>query len=274
MPALHGVSRGSLRDARTRLDDLARSGAGDLALLGDELFGVVRLLDDEGPVRRALSDPARDGRARAGLAQALLGERVSPGTVELLTALVREPWSSSSDLVDAVETLAVEAVVAQAQRLGHLDDVEDELFRFSRVVASQPRLRAALADRALPAERKFALIESLLGGRTTNETRRLVRQVATGSRGRTVERMLEDYGSVAAERRNRLVARVTAATELTAEQQQRLATALRSIYGHDMQLAIDIDPGVVGGLRVVVGDEEVDGTLSTRLDEARRRLAG
>ncbi len=274
MPALHGVSRESYTAARARLDELARSGAGDLTTIGDELFAVVALLDAEGTVRRALSDPARSAADRAGFAEGLLSGRVSAATVEVVAALVRERWSSSIDLVDAAEALAAESVVASAERAGRLDEVEDELFRFVRIIEAEPRLRSALSDVGFPLERKIGLLEQLLGTRAAPETLRLARQAALAPRGRTVERLLGDYGQVAADRRNRLVARVTAAAPLTEEQRDRLAGALRRLYGHDVHLDVDVDPDVIGGLRVLVGDEVVDGTITSRLDEARRRLAG
>ena len=274
MSDMHGVSRGSLREARERLDQLAHSGSGDLTVVGDELFALVALLDGEGTVRRALSDPARDARARAGLAQALFGERMSATTVEVVSQLVRERWSSSSDLVNAVESLAVEAVLGSAERGGRLDDVEDELFRFARLVAGQPDLRRALHERKLPPDRKAGLIAALLEGRAAPETAALVRQASIFPRGRTVETLLEEYGKAASARRGRLVAHVTSAVILTPEQQDRLAATLHRIYGKAMHLDMQVDPTVVGGLRVLVGDEVVDGTVATRLDDARRRLAG
>jgi F-type H+-transporting ATPase subunit delta len=274
MSIMHGVSRASLAAARDRLDELARSGEGDLEVIGDELFALVALLDGEGTVRRALSDPARDGRARAGLAQALFGEQLSRATLEVVSQLVRERWSSSADLVGAVEGLAVESVLAGAERAGRLDEVEDELFRFARILAAQSTLRIALHDRSLPPDRKASVINALLEGRAAPETAGLVRQAVNFPRGRTVETLLEEYGKAASARRGRLVAHVTAAVALTPEQEEHLAASLQRLYGRAIHLDVAVDPHVVGGLRVLVGDEVVDGTVATRLDEARRRFAG
>ena len=275
MPVLQGVSRDSLRAARDRLADLAAAAtAQQLETLADELFAVVGVLDRSGALRRALTDPARRADDRAGLAEAVFGSRLSPPTVAMVLGAVRDRWSAPRDLPDALEALAAEALVVSAEWAGRLDEVEDELFRFARIVAAQPELRGALVDRALPAERKTGLVDALLAERAAPETRRLVRQAALAPRGRTVERLLEEFGEAAAARRNRLVAHVTAAVELSAQQRDRLAAALRRIYGHDMHLDVAVNPDLIGGLQVLVGDEVVDGSLVSRLDDARRRLVG
>jgi F-type H+-transporting ATPase subunit delta len=271
---MQGASRESLKAARETLAALISSSDNDLARLSDELFSVTSLLDREHPLRRALTDPARDGDARVGLARAVLREQVGGATADLLAWVVRARWSVPRDLATALELLAVEAQVAAAERAGRLDEVEDELFRVSRAVAGAPALRTALSDLSAPVESRAALIEGLLGGRTTEETRRLVRQAVVAPRGRTFDRTAEIYGQVAADRRSRLVATVTAVDPLTEEQRGRLAAALQRIYGHEVHLNVQLDPALVGGIRVELGDEVIDGSVESRLDDARRRLAG
>ena len=271
---MQGASRESLKAARETLAALIRSSDTDLAALSDELFSVTALLDREHPLRRALTDPARDGDARVGLARAVLGEQVGGATTDLLAWVVRARWSVPRDLASALELLAVEAQVAAAERAGRLDEVEDELFRVSRAVAGAPELRTALSDLSAPVESRAALIEGLLGGRSTEETRRLVRQAVVAPRGRTFDRTVETYGQVAADRRSRLVATVTAVDPLTEEQRRRLAAALQRIYGHEVHLNVQLDPTLVGGIRVELGDEVIDGSVESRLDDARRRLVG
>ncbi len=271
---LTGASRESLAAARETLGTLIRTGDTDLTAVSDELFGVTAVLDSEHGLRRALVDPSRDGDARAGLVRAVLGDRVGGATADLLSWVVRARWSVPRDLADAVELLAVEAQVAAAEKAGRLDEVEDELFRVSRAVAGAPELRSALSDRAAPVENRAALIEDLLGGRATDETRRLVRQAVVAPRGRSFDRTVETYGQVAADRRRRLVATVTATAPLTEEQRDRLGAALRRIYGHEVHLNVQLDPALVGGIRVEIGDEAIDGSVVSRLDDARRRLVG
>ncbi len=271
---LHGASRESLSRVRVRLAELTRDDSADLQRVGDELFAVLGLLYEQPVLRRTLSDPARSADARAGLLRSLFSGEVSGPALDLAAAVVEERWTSAAALSAALEAVAAEAVVASAERQGRLDDVEDELFRFLRIVEATPPLRNALSDPAAPAESKERLLQSLLGGKAAPATERLVRQAAVARRGRTIEAVLQDYGQIAADRRNRLVARVRTAVPLTEEERARLGAALRRIYGHDVHLDIDLDPSVLGGVEVSVEGEVVDGTVRSRLDETRRRLAG
>jgi F-type H+-transporting ATPase subunit delta len=249
-----------------------RSGAGPE--LGDELFSVTDLLASSAGVRRALTDPARGGDAKADLLRRLVGGKVSDPTLDLLSGLVRSRWAQASDLVDAIEALAVEAVLAQADRAGRLDTVEDELFRFSRIVAADQGLRDAFSARTAGVDRKSELVSRLLGGRAAPESLRLAVQAAGRPRGLRTEQVLEGQVEAAARRRRQVVAHVVAALPLDEGQRGRLSAALQRQYGRPVRLNIDVDPDVVGGLRVQVGGELVDGTVSARLDEARRRLTG
>ena len=271
---MQGASRESLKAARETLGALIRSGDTDLSQVSDDLFALTALLDREHPLRRALTDPSRNGDARVGLARAVLGEQVSGATSDLLAWVVRARWSAPRDLATALELLAVEAQVAAAETAGRLDAVEDELFRIARSVAGAPDLRSALSDQAAPVANRASLIEGLLEGRTSEETRRLVRQAVVAPRGRTFDRTIELYGQVAADRRSRLVATVTAAAPLTEEQRSRLGAVLQRTYGHEVHLNVQLDEHIVGGIRVEIGDEVIDGSVLSRLDEARRRLVG
>ena len=271
---MQGASRESLKSARETLGALIRSGDTDLSAVSDDLFSLTALLDRELPLRRALTDQSRDGDARVGLARAVLGEHVGGATADLLVWVVRARWSAPRELATALELLAVEAQVAAAEKAGRLDAVEDELFRIARSVAGAPELRSALSDTAAPVANRASLIEGLLEGRTSEETRRLVRQAVVAPRGRTFDRTIELYGQVAADRRSRLVATVTASAPLTEEQRSRLSAVLRRIYGHEVHLNVQLDEDIVGGIRVEIGDEVIDGSVESRLDDARRRLVG
>ena len=269
---MRGASRASLADAKERLAALVprTSSASELA---GELFAVVDVLDSQPAVRRALADPASARSARTGLAQALFGARVGPDTVELVGSVASAQWSESADLADAIEQMAVEAIVAEADRAGRLDDLEDDLFRFGRVVGSQAELRAALSNPFAPANVKQELVTALLGGKVTPQAIRLVTQAALHPRGRSLDRSLEEYARLAAEYRERLVAEVRVASELSAAQRSRLAAALARAYGHEVHLNIVLDPGVIGGMVIRIGGEQIDGSVATRLAEIRRRLA-
>ncbi|MFI8193153.1 F0F1 ATP synthase subunit delta [Streptomyces sp. NPDC085946] len=271
---MNGASREALAAARERLDALTDSTSVDAARLADELAAVTALLDREVSLRRVLTDPAQAGEAKADLVQRLLGAQVSGTTADLVSGLVRARWSQSRDLVDALEELANTADLTAAQRTGTLDDVEDELFRFGRIVSSSTELRAALTNRSATTSAKGELLRSLLGGRARATTERLVTRLVTAPRGRSLESGLESLSKLAADRRDRMVATVTSAVPLSDAQKQRLGAALAKLYGRKMHLNLDVDPEVLGGIRVQVGDEVINGSLADRLEDASRRLAG
>jgi F-type H+-transporting ATPase subunit delta len=269
---MRGASRGSLLAARERLEPVLAGD--DAAALGTELFAVLVPMDASPALRRALTDPSRDGEAKADLVRRLFEGKVGGTTIDVLSGLVRGRWSAARDLGDAVEQLAALAVVAGAEREGRLDALEDEIFRFRRVVEGDADLARALRHRAAPPSARMELAERLTGDRVTPATLVLLRQAAGYPRGRRVEQVLEDFGDIAAERRERTVAVVSAALPLTEQQRDRLASALRRIYGRPVHLNVDVVPDVLGGLRIQVGDEVLDGTVVARLEDARRRLTG
>lgn len=270
---MQGASRESFAAGRQRLETVL-AGPMPAAAIGEDLFGVTDLLAANPGLRRALTDPSRDGGAKAQLVARLLTGRVSGPTVDLLAGLARGRWSRAGDLTDAVERLAVTAVLAAAERAGRLDALEDELFRFSRTIAGDQGLRDAFSARTEGAHRKAELVRRLVAGKVAPETVRLAVQAAVAPRGLRTEQVLESFVEAAAQRRQQLVAHVVAAVPLAEAQRARLGAALQRQYGRPIRLNIDVDPDVVGGLRVEVGGEVVDGTVAARLDEARRRLAG
>ncbi|MGW7004758.1 F0F1 ATP synthase subunit delta [Streptomyces sp. NPDC054933] len=271
---MNRASREALAAARERLDALTDNTAVDAAKLAEELAAVTALLDREVSLRRLLTDPAQSGEAKAELVQRLLGGQVSGEAIDLVAGMVRSRWSASRDLVDAVENISDVAELIGAQRSGALDDVEDELFRTARIIGSTPELRAALTGGVGGGSAKAELISGLLGGRAHPVTVRLVARLVAHPRGRSLEGGLEALSKLAAERRGRVVAVVTSAVPLSDQQRQRLGAALSKLYGRQVHLNLDVDPEVLGGISVRIGDEVIDGTVASRLEEATRRLTG
>lgn len=270
---MQGISRATLADARERLETLlAGLDAAAAGSLGEDLLGVAGLLSGTATLRRSLADPARSGEDRAALATRLLQGRIGADALDTVAGLVRGRWSATADLVDAVEDCGFEAVLAAAQAAGRLDAVEDELFRFARTIAGDRALREAFTGRS--GGDRGALAQRLLAGRCTPETLVLARRAATEPRGLRTEQVLEHVVELAAARRDRIVAHVVAAVPLDAAQRDRLAAVLHRQFGREVRLNVDVDPQVLGGLRVRVGSEVVDGTIASRLDDARRRIAG
>jgi len=269
---MRGISRASLAELEERLVPLTESAETAVAL-GNELFTVAGLLASQPALRRALADPSRPADARSGLATSLLSGRLSEPVVSLVAAAAAARWSAPGDLTDAVEQLAAGAIIASADAEGRLDELEDELFRFGRVVASQPELRIALTNPFVSADAKRELLTHLLAGKVTPEALRLITEAAVSPLGRNLDVSLEHYAQLVARRRELLVAEVRVAVALTDQQRGRLATTLAATYGHQVLLNVVVDRRVTGGMTVRVGDELIDGSVATRLAEAHRKLA-
>ncbi|WP_151524826.1 F0F1 ATP synthase subunit delta [Serinicoccus kebangsaanensis] len=266
--------RRSYHGAREGLQQvLEHEGGSDPARVGEELWAVARLVDSNAVLARTLADPSREGSERGAIAERLLTGKVGDGALHAAKATVTQRWSGVTDLATALERLSVEAQLVHAQRAGRLDHVEDELFRFARIVESTPDLQAALGDRRAPAQAKRSLVERLLSVKAAPETVTLAAQAAVGIRGSRVERTLAAYLDQAAELQDQVTAVVTTAVPLTTEQEDALRATLTRQYGRTVHTNVVIDPGVVGGIRVEIGDEVIDGTVSHRLDQARRLMA-
>ena len=266
---MRGISAKSLDEVLAAVS-AAGTGSGDL---GVELFDIVATLDREPALRRVLTDPSTESEAKAGLAEQVFGGKISADALTVLRVAVSGRWASGRDLTDGLETAGVTALVASADSAGDLDAVETELFEVGRFVRSDAELRQVVSDRGLPSSAKGELLRTLLGGKVSGTTLALASQAAAARTG-SFERALTAFGVVAAERRSRLLAEVRVATELAESDKTRLAAALAKKYGREVHLNIVVDPSIVGGIAVSVGDEVVDGSMSTRLEVARRRLAG
>jgi len=268
---MRGPSRASYAELRERLAATV-PGAPLATKVGDELFAVTRLLDSEHGLRRALADPTKPGEEKSALVTRLLHGRVEQTTADLAAAAAAARWGSSGDLADAIEQLAIEALTLAAQFDGTLDDLEDDLFRFGRVVSGQPNLRSALTG-PVSEPAKQELLRNLLATKVSTTSLSLITQLLTHTRGRSPQAALDLAASIAAHRREELIAVVRVATELTPQHRQRLARMLATQYGRGVHLNIVLDPAVVGGMSVQIGDELIDGTAASRLAEVRRRLA-
>ncbi|MFD1540340.1 F0F1 ATP synthase subunit delta [Nonomuraea guangzhouensis] len=269
---MRGLSKNSLAVVEERFN--AAAGSADLGRLAEDLNAIADLLDREHGLRRALSDPARPAAQKAQVVRGLLDGKVAEAAIATAEAAVEAKWSRAGDLADVLERLGVIAAAAEAEAQGTLDDVEDELFRFGRIVAANPELRRALTDPSAAEEGKRQLLQDLLGSRVAPTTLRLITQLVLHPRGRSLEAGLEELGRLVAQQRQRLVATVRSAVELTEEQKRRITTWLRTSYGRDVHINVEVDPRVLGGFSVRIGDEIIDTTIVGRIEEVRRRLAG
>lgn len=273
---LRGASADSFaaleEELETRVSDSSES-SGASALAG-EMFGVAATLRSEGALRRFLTDASLPTEAKTGLVGQVFGERLSKPGSTLLASAVGRRWTRPGDLTHALEHLGV---VAHVKSAGDGSDgagrLSDELFGFARLLKDNAELREALSDPARSLADKQGLVRSLLGGKALPATTALVEQSLAGTH-RTVSVALEEYQKVAAEVHGQGVATVRVAAALSDAETQRLSDVLSRQYGRPVHLNLLIDPSVLGGIRVEIGDDVIDGTVSSRLDDAGRRLAG
>ncbi len=240
--------------------------------MADDLFAAVDALGAQPALRRALTDPTTADEARAAMASSLFGGKVSDGAVAVIGEASRLRWSTTGALASALEREAIRALFGVAQRAGQLDEVEDQLFKVGRLVDANRDLRATLADRQTPVAARQDLLGGLITGRVSPLVDRLARR-AVLARARTFDLTLESYLGLAADLRRRAIATVEVARPMTADQEARLRAALTAQVGREVNLRVVVNPAVLGGVRVSLGDEVIEGTVAGRLADAERKLS-
>lgn len=267
------ASRQALAAVRSRLTEATGSAsADDVVAVGEQLDAVADLLARETVLTRTLADSSSSADDREGLAGRLFDNQVGAATGSVVRTAVASSWSRPEDLLEGLRVTAREALLVSAERDGRLDAVEDELFRLGRIVGGQPDLERLLADPNGDTAGKQHVLDRLIGDRTERATQRLAAQLVAHPTGRGVADGFERLADLAAERRERSVATVRSAVELSDAQSERLASVLARIYGREITVHLEVDPSLVGGLVIQVGDEVIDGSASGRLDELGRRL--
>lgn len=272
---LRAASRESLAALVAKFDEVAADlGPDQLSSVADDLASVAKLLTRESVLTRHLADPADDPTPKLGLLETLLEGKVGDTSLEVLKAAVSGRWSSDANLVDAVEHVARLALLVRAEREEVAGDVEEQLFRFSRILDTQPGLATLLSDYSAPAEGRVKLLRDVLdsGSGVNATTVQLLSQTVELLRGERADDAVLDLAELAVARRGEVVAHVSAAADLSDAQRTRLTEVLTRIYGHPVSLQLHINPELLGGLNIAVGDEVIDGTLSSKLAAAETKL--
>jgi F-type H+-transporting ATPase subunit delta len=273
MKVLGGSSRASVGALRKSLTETVnKQSAGDAAIFANDLFTILTVLSSSIGVRRALTDNARDAGAKAELISNLLGKKISGAAQALLATAASLRWSSPGEIADAIENLAVEAEAAAADKNGELEKVENQLFDFARVLRANPALRQALNTSTDTDLGKVTLLENVVKGKYANSTLNLLRRVVLLRRGRSIDATLAAYTHYVSNRKDRLIAHVKSAFQLSDTQLSKLNAALAKQMGRDVHINLEIDPKVLGGISIRYADDVIDGTIVNRLAEAGRAL--
>jgi F-type H+-transporting ATPase subunit delta len=273
MKVLGGSSRASVLALRKTLAEVVnKQSPAELAQFANDLFVILSVLSSSIGVRRALTDNARDASAKAELISNLFGKNISSAAQSLLASAASLRWSSPGEIADAIENLAVEAESAVADKNGELEKLENQLFDFARVLKANPDLRQALNTSADTDEGKLSLLEAVIEGKYSSSTLNLLRKVVTLRRGRSIDATLAAYSHYVSSRKDRLVAHVKSAVELSSSQIEKLVAALTKQMGRPVHINLEIDPKVLGGISIRYADDVIDGTIVNRIAEAGRAL--
>ena len=269
---MRGTSSTSFAEVLRRAEAAFAADGAAPETAAEELFSVADAIDSSNQLVRTLSDAGRPAAVKEAAVRSLFDGRVGPRTLELTLDVVQRRWSEQEDILDALELLGVSTLLDLALREGVLEQVEGELFEVSRLIDGSGELTAALDGARDEPGRRAALLRTLLDGRAHP----LAIAIAARAVGRRSElkpaRRVEDFARFAADRRRRAFAEVSSAIPLSEPQQARLSAVLAGIYGREVQLNLNVDPDVVGGLRIQVGDDIFDATVLARLSRARSTL--
>ncbi len=263
-------TRQSLASASKALEPML--GKVDL-VFAKQLFAVAGAVSESAQLRNLLSDPSAEAGAKSGAAKAVFGKTIAADALEFVTSLVALRWSRGSDLVSAIQDLAVQVVANLAAKNGSLEALEGELFTFQQAVEGESALQFALANQQATLEARTALVNKLLSGNATAEGQLLITEALGATKHERYSHVLERFGKLVSAVAKRSVAKVTVASELSPAQQERLTQALSKQYGVQIKLNLEIDPSIVGGVRVQIADEIIDGSLVSRLQQAKLQLA-
>lgn len=274
--AMKGASRQSLAAARALLEKKISSlESAGISKVSTDLLSMVAVFDSNIALSRALTDPSRKTEDKSELVKRVFENGVSETTFAFVKELIALRWSYASDLVRAIERLGVETEAAAAEKDGALDRLESELFAFTQTIQDSSELRGVLADRTVQSTaKKSALIRTLLNGKATESTIRLIGAMVDQPRGRNVEAGMRDLTEAVAARKNRTIVHVKSAIALSKEQIDRITKSLSAQIGATVRLNVEIDSKILGGLSVRFGDELIDGSIATRIIGAERTLSG
>lgn len=245
----------------------ARQGTADLAL-AEDLFSAGRTIGTSLQLRSLLAEPARDPSVKSSAVQAVFGASLSENAIAVLVSIVSERWSSADDLLASIEDAGIRCAADSTE-----SDVAAELFAVEQMVTGSPELELTVGSKLGSPAAKSELVSTLLAGRVSTATLAIVRHLVQQPRGRRISKLVLEAATIVAEQEDSVVATVSTAAPLDEASRARLRSALAGRYG-TVKLNELVDPSLVGGVRIVIGDEVIDGSVAARLAELRQQLAG
>ncbi|TQL48512.1 ATP synthase F1 subcomplex delta subunit [Homoserinimonas aerilata] len=250
---------------------LAGVGAKVDLTLAEQLFAAGRTIGGSLQLRTLLAEPAGDAAAKKAAIAAVFGSSLSATAVSLLETVTASRWSSVDDLLAGVEDLGLRAA---AQSSNSSAVVIGELFAFGQTVTSNPELELAIGSKLGDPASKAALVDALVAGKVSGQSAAIIRHLVQQPRGRRIGRLVSDAAATVADQAGQVIATVTSAATLSAAQRTKLQKGLSARYGKPVTLNELIDPALVGGVRIAIGDDIIDGSIATKLAELRLQLAG
>lgn len=260
------ATRNALAQATAQLDAVK----GVKLTTGEQLLAAGRAIAGSAQLRAVLTDPSVESAQKTALLGRIFGS-LDATAAQLLGGMAESRWSNGDELIDGIETIGIRALAAAA---GEKAGIEGELFAVGRAISSDPELELALGAKLGDPAAKADVITQLIGSKASPATVAILTHLVQSPRGRRIGELVSGAARTVASAAGRILATVTAAAPLSAAQQTRLSAALTARYGREVRVDVIVDPSVLGGLRVQVGDEVVDGTVSSRLTDLRLQLAG
>ena len=267
------ASRIADRESRDSLAPKLRDTREDAWRIGNELFTITKVLDDSIQLERALTDPSRPVADKVAVLKELLGDNAHPMTMEIMTDLVSRRWSRARDIANAVEDFGVDAMMYYADATDATLQVSIELSELHSALLNLPVVRAKLYDYQATSEARVKLFHEVFSGKTLNKvTMRLAEHATCNLRRRryleTIQWLINQFSRHMGES----MVTVTTATPLKKEQIKRLVEVYSAKVGRQVHINSVVDPTVLGGMRIQVGDEVTDNTVVAQLQNLHRKV--
>ena len=267
------ASRIADREARDSLAPKLRDTHEDAWRIGNELFTITKVLDDSIQLERALTDPSRPVADKVAVLTELLGDNVHPMTMEIMTDLVSRHWSRARDIANAVEDFGVDAMMYYADATGATLQVSVELSELHSALLNLPVVRAKLYDYQATSEARVKLFHEVFSGKTLNKvTMRLAEHATCNLRRRRYLETIQWLINKLSRHMGESMVTVTTATPLKPEQIKRLVEVYSAKVGRQVHINSVVDPTVLGGMRIQVGDEVTDNTVVAQLQNLHRKV--